>query len=107
MLLAALLGVSLGVIVGRLAWTAYARDLYVVPEAVTPWWWIAIVVGATVIAANLVAIVPAWRAARRPPVGGSARRVMVLAPADLHRTGVRGTSRGRGGRRRCRATPRR
>jgi hypothetical protein len=68
MLLAALLGVSLGVIVGRLAWTAYARDLYVVPVAVTPWWWIAIVVVATVIAANLVAIVPAWRAARRPPV---------------------------------------
>jgi FtsX-like permease family len=65
--LAALIGVSLGVFVGRLAWRSYARSLHVVPEAVTPWWWLVAVLVAGVVVANVVALGPAWRAARRRP----------------------------------------
>jgi hypothetical protein len=64
----ALLGIPLGVAVGRLAWERYARGLDVVAEAVTPWWWLAAIVALGVVVGNVVAVVPGWFTARRRAV---------------------------------------
>jgi hypothetical protein len=45
---------------------SYARGLNVVPASMTPVWWLVAVVVVGVIVANAVAIVPGWRAVRRP-----------------------------------------
>jgi ABC-type lipoprotein release transport system permease subunit len=66
LVVAALVGIPLGVIAGRLAWMSYARGLNVVPASMTPVWWLVAVVVVGVIVANAVAIVPGWRAVRRP-----------------------------------------
>jgi len=62
------IALPLGVIGGRFAWNRYATGLDVVPEPVTPWWHLAILVLVTIATALLVSIVPGRRAARRSPV---------------------------------------
>ena len=64
---ALLVAFPVGVTVGRVAWLAYARDLDVVPVAVTPWSALAVAAVATIAFANLAAVVPGWRATRRSP----------------------------------------
>ena len=60
-------GVPLGIGLGRLAWNAFARHQGMVPHAVTPWAAAVIVLPATLIAALLIAAIPAVMAARIRP----------------------------------------
>jgi hypothetical protein len=62
-----LVGLPLGVGVGRFAWNVFAEDLGVVPEAVTPIGVTALVVPAAMLLANLIAALPAWTAAQTRP----------------------------------------
>ena len=65
--LALLVGLPVGVAAGRWLWTLFAARIYVLPEPVVPVAGIFLLVPAAVLAANLVAAVPAWSAARTPP----------------------------------------
>jgi hypothetical protein len=60
-------GVPLGVIAGRLAWQAFARQLGVVPDPSGAWATVAVVVTVAVLLALVAAEVPARRAARSRP----------------------------------------
>jgi hypothetical protein len=62
-----LVGLPLGLGIGRFAWNVFAEDLGVVPEAVTPVGLTALVVPATIVLANLIAALPAQTAARTRP----------------------------------------
>jgi predicted lysophospholipase L1 biosynthesis ABC-type transport system permease subunit len=64
---ALLVGVPIGLVVGRSAWRRFAERLGVLPEPVTSWWTVAIVGVAALVLANAVAIGPAWFAARTRP----------------------------------------
>jgi hypothetical protein len=59
-----LIGLPLGVGIGRFAWNIFAEDLGVVPEAVTPIGLTVLVVPATIVLANVIAALPAQTAAR-------------------------------------------
>lgn len=61
-----LVGLPLGVALGRWAWTLLAEQIGVVPDSVTPVPLILLVVPAAVLLANLVAILPARAAAMTP-----------------------------------------
>jgi hypothetical protein len=61
------IGVPVGVAVGRLAWRAFAVNLGVVPVAVAPATILAALACAVLIATNLLAVVPALLAARSRP----------------------------------------
>jgi hypothetical protein len=65
--LAALVGVPLGVGIGRFLWNLFATDLGVVPEAVAPVGLVLLVVPAAVLFANVIAALPGWAAARIRP----------------------------------------
>jgi FtsX-like permease family len=62
-----LVGLPLGLGIGRFAWSVFAEGLGVVPEAVTPVGFTALVVPATIVLANLIAALPAQAAARTQP----------------------------------------
>lgn len=64
---AALVGVPLGLGVGRFAWDLFAADLGVQPEAVAPVGAALLVVPVAVLLANAIAVVPGWAAARVRP----------------------------------------
>lgn len=66
-LVAVVLGLPLGVVLGRLAWQALATQLGIVPEPATPLALLVIAVPVTVLLANLIAIVPGVMAARARP----------------------------------------
>jgi len=60
-------GVPLGIVLGREVWSAFANNLGVVPVSVVePWLLVAIVVG-ILVAANLLAVAPALAARRSKP----------------------------------------
>jgi PPIC-type PPIASE domain/FtsX-like permease family len=60
-------GLPLGVSLGRWAWTLFAEQIGVVPEPVTPLPLILLVVPAAVLLANVVALLPARHAAKTSP----------------------------------------
>jgi ABC-type lipoprotein release transport system permease subunit len=62
-----LVGVPIGFVAGRWAWNMFADEIGVVPESVTPVGLILLVVPVVIVLANLVAVVPAWVAARVRP----------------------------------------
>jgi ABC-type antimicrobial peptide transport system permease subunit len=64
--IAAGVGIPTGIIVGRVAWSSVARQLGVVNEPVVP---IVVLMSlpVAIVFANLVAVVPGWRAARLRP----------------------------------------
>ncbi len=64
---AVVVAIPVGVMLGRLAWLAYARDLAVQPVAIVPWSTLAIVAVAAIAVANAVALMPGWLATRRSP----------------------------------------
>jgi ABC-type antimicrobial peptide transport system permease subunit len=64
---AALVGVPLGIGVGRFAWDVFATDLGVEPEAVVPVVACLLVLPVAVLMANLIAVGPGWAAARVRP----------------------------------------
>jgi hypothetical protein len=61
------LGIPLGLASGRALWSAVAGNLGVVVQPTIPWLWVALLVPAALILANLVAAVPAASAARIAP----------------------------------------
>jgi hypothetical protein len=63
----ALVGVPLGIALGRFSWNLIARDLGVAADPATPLALALAVIPAAVLLANAVALVPARRAARTPP----------------------------------------
>jgi ABC-type antimicrobial peptide transport system permease subunit len=60
-------GVPLGLVVGRAVWTAFANNLGAVPVSVSPIWLIGVVVAGVLVVANLIAVVPALVARRSKP----------------------------------------
>jgi len=58
-----LIGVPLGVLLGRWLWTIFARAIYVVPEPTVPWMSILLVAAGAMLFANLVAAIPGRLAA--------------------------------------------
>ena len=66
--LAAVVGVPLGLIAGRLAWGRTAEHLGVIDQATLPWAGIGVVVAAGVACAVGTTAWPAWRAASTPVV---------------------------------------
>jgi ABC-type antimicrobial peptide transport system permease subunit len=63
------LGIPIGVAAGRWAWLAFTHQLGIVPEAATPLLVLLVMVPATLVVANLVAILPARAASRAHPAG--------------------------------------
>jgi len=61
-----IIGVPLGIAVGRWLWLAFARELSAVPDPVVPAASIALAAVAALVLANLVAAVPGRQAARTP-----------------------------------------
>ena len=60
------IGIPLGIALGRYLWTLFANELYAVPQPTVS---VPAVVGVALgalLLANLVAAIPAWRAARTP-----------------------------------------
>jgi hypothetical protein len=66
-LAASVIGVPLGVMLGRWSWQAFIEELGGVSPAIVPGSIAALVVVITLVASNLVALVPGWRAARMVP----------------------------------------
>jgi ABC-type lipoprotein release transport system permease subunit len=64
---AALIGVPLGVGIGRLLWNLFAQDLGVRPDAVVPFGLALLVIPGVVLFANAIAALPGWAAARVRP----------------------------------------
>ena len=60
------IGVPLGIAVGRTLWTTFAREIFAVPEPTVPVLSVVLVAVGTLVLANLVAAVPGRMAARTP-----------------------------------------
>ncbi len=60
------IGVPLGIVLGRWLWILFAHLIYAVPEPTVPVGWVVLIAVATVILSNAVAAVPARNAARTP-----------------------------------------
>ena len=62
----ALVGVPVGIALGRFLWALFARQINVVPEPTVPGLWVILILVGAVLLANLVAVVPGRVAARTP-----------------------------------------
>jgi hypothetical protein len=62
----ALVGVPLGIALGRYLWDLFARQINVIPEPSVPVLIVVLVVVGALVAANLVAAIPGRAAARVP-----------------------------------------
>jgi hypothetical protein len=65
--LAVLIGIPIGIVAGRWGWNVFADHLGVVPDAVLPGILLLIIAPATVVVANLLAVVPGRIASRLRP----------------------------------------
>ena len=79
-------GIPIGFVVGRLAWRWFEQGLHAASPPVTPWGWILLAFPVAMVAAQLVAAVPANRAARtraavRAPRGMSTASSCCSGPA--------------------------
>ena len=63
---ALVVGLPLGVLLGRSLWDAFARTIYVVPEATVPVASLALLVAVAFVLANILAWGPSREAARTP-----------------------------------------
>ena len=66
-IVALLLGIPFGVAGGRWGWTWLADRMHAVPQPVTPWLALAVLLPGTLVLANAVAAIPAGSAARTRP----------------------------------------
>lgn len=64
-----LIGLPLGIVVGRVVWNAFATNLGVVPVAAVPGLTIAVLALGVLMVANALAVIPAVTSARRRSVG--------------------------------------
>ena len=81
-----LVGLPLGVALGRWAWTLFAEDLGVVPEPVTPLWPVLLVVPATLLLANLDRRSAGSHRRQDAAGSGAEGRVRWLSPASRTRS---------------------
>jgi ABC-type antimicrobial peptide transport system permease subunit len=65
--LAAFLGVPLGIALGRLVWSWFEEGLHAAAPAETPWTWAAVSVPLMLVVANVVAAIPGRAAGRTSP----------------------------------------
>ena len=65
-LLAVVVGVPVGIVAGRWLWRVVADELGVASPADTPVLWLVVLPVVAIVAANAVALVPGWAAARTP-----------------------------------------
>lgn len=65
--IAALIGLPLGIAAGRQSWSLFADHLGVVSEPRLPFGWLVLVVPVMILLANLIAAVPARVRARTSP----------------------------------------
>jgi ABC-type antimicrobial peptide transport system permease subunit len=61
------IGVPLGIVVGRVAWHAFANNLGAIPVSTVPIWLVGLLVAGVVVGANLIAVIPAMVATRSRP----------------------------------------
>ena len=61
------IGVPLGIVVGRVVWHAFANNLGAVPVSVVPIWLVGLLVAGVLVVANLIAVAPAMIATRSKP----------------------------------------
>ncbi len=61
------IGVPLGIVVGRAVWNAFANNLGAVPVSVIPIWLVGLLVAGVLVVANLIAVAPAMVATRSKP----------------------------------------
>jgi len=66
-LIGIIVGVPLGVVVGRAIWKAFANNLGAVPVSVVPIWLLGVLAAGVIVVANLLAIGPALVATRSKP----------------------------------------
>jgi ABC-type lipoprotein release transport system permease subunit len=60
-------GLPIGIAVGRALWTTYAHSLGIIAEPRPPFSWLLLTVPAALVLSNLIAMMPARRAARLEP----------------------------------------
>jgi len=65
-LIGIILGIPLGIVVGRQLWTLFARNINAVPDPAVPVLWVVLVVIGALVFANLDAALPGLDAARTP-----------------------------------------
>jgi hypothetical protein len=65
-LIGVVVGLPLGVVIGRELWTLFARSIYAVPDPTVPLLSVIMVGVGTIVFANLVAVLPGHSAARTP-----------------------------------------
>ena len=68
------IGIPLGIVVGRVVWDAFATNLGAVPVAAVPGSTIAALAIGVLVVANALAVIPAVTSARRRSVGSSCGR---------------------------------
>jgi len=61
------IGLPLGVVLGKATWNLFANNLGVVPSAVVPVWFIGALAIGVIVVANLLALAPALAATRVKP----------------------------------------
>lgn len=59
-------GIPLGIALGRWLWTAFARQIYAVPQPAVPVVSVVLLPLCALVLVNLVAALPGWSAARTP-----------------------------------------
>jgi ABC-type antimicrobial peptide transport system permease subunit len=64
---ALLIGIPVGILLGRVAWTTFADALGVGPASLIPAWALLLAIPATIVLANLIAAIPALLSARTHP----------------------------------------
>jgi hypothetical protein len=64
---AIVIGVPVGVVIGQAIWRAFVNYLGAVPVSVVPIWLIGVLVAGVIVVANLIAIAPALVATRSKP----------------------------------------
>ena len=62
----AIVGVPLGIALGRALWDLFARQISVVPQPTVPALTVVLIVAGALVTANLVALLPGWVAGRTP-----------------------------------------
>jgi ABC-type lipoprotein release transport system permease subunit len=65
--LALVIGLPLGALVGRFAWSVFAKELGAVPEPQVAWLPLVLAIPVALLVANLIAAIPAWVATRARP----------------------------------------
>jgi len=65
--LGAIIGIPVGILVGRTLWTVFADSIYAVPRIVVPTTNLLIIAAMALVLANVIAVLPARLAARTSP----------------------------------------